>query len=78
MWGYCYLSAREINPDFVGPTHLLRLTEWQSDTQTENRLETYNKGTRGVWGCTLFLLQYGLSNGRGAWIKSTNQTRNSG
>jgi succinate dehydrogenase / fumarate reductase iron-sulfur subunit len=57
MCGACYseCNAREVNPDFVGPHALAkayRMVSDSRDTQTENRLETYNKGTRGVWGCT--------------------------
>jgi len=51
---YSECNAREVNPDFVGPlrTKAYRMVADSRDTQTENRLETYNKGTQGVWGCT--------------------------
>ncbi len=57
MCGACYseCNAREVNPDFVGPHALAkayRMVSDSRDTQTENRLEKYNQGTGGVWGCT--------------------------
>ncbi|PSO91907.1 MAG: succinate dehydrogenase [Cyanobacteria bacterium QS_3_48_167] len=57
MCGACYseCNAREVNPDFVGPHALAkaqRMVEDSRDTDTESRLEEYNKGTQGVWGCT--------------------------
>jgi succinate dehydrogenase / fumarate reductase iron-sulfur subunit len=57
MCGACYseCNAREVNPDFVGPHALAkayRIVADSRDSQTETRLETYNKGTKGVWGCT--------------------------
>jgi len=57
MCGACYseCNAREVNPDFVGPHALAkaqRMVEDSRDTDTEARLEEYNKGTQGVWGCT--------------------------
>lgn len=57
MCGACYseCNAREVNPDFVGPHALAkayRMTHDSRDAQTENRLEKYNQGTAGVWGCT--------------------------
>ncbi len=57
MCGACYseCNAREVNPDFVGPHALAkayRMVEDSRDTQTETRLENYNQGTQGVWGCT--------------------------
>lgn len=57
MCGACYseCNAREINPDFVGPHALAkayRMVADSRDTQTETRLEKYNIGTQGVWGCT--------------------------
>ena len=56
MCGACYseCNAREVNPDFVGPHALAkayRMVADSRDTQAD-RLETYNKGTQGVWGCT--------------------------
>ncbi len=57
MCGACYseCNAREVNPDFVGPHALAkayRMVADSRDEQTETRLENYNKGTQGVWGCT--------------------------
>ena len=57
MCGACYseCNAREVNPDFVGPHALAkayRMVADSRDTQVETRLDTYNKGTQGVWGCT--------------------------
>ncbi|HBB30463.1 MAG TPA: succinate dehydrogenase/fumarate reductase iron-sulfur subunit [Cyanobacteria bacterium UBA8803] len=57
MCGACYseCNAREVNPDFVGPHALAkaqRLVADSRDTATESRIEEYNKGTQGVWGCT--------------------------
>jgi succinate dehydrogenase / fumarate reductase, iron-sulfur subunit len=57
LCGACYseCNAREVNPDFVGPHALAkayRLVADCRDDQTEARLEKYNDGTTGVWGCT--------------------------
>lgn len=57
LCGACYseCNAREVNPDFVGPHALAkayRMVEDSRDAQTETRLEKYNQGTSGVWGCT--------------------------
>lgn len=57
MCGACYseCNAREVNPDFVGPHALAkayRMVTDSRDAQTETRLEKYNQGTQGVWGCT--------------------------
>ncbi|MCF4968113.1 succinate dehydrogenase/fumarate reductase iron-sulfur subunit [Nostoc sp. CMAA1605] len=57
MCGACYseCNAREVNPDFVGPHALAkayRMVADSRDTDTANRLENYNEGTKGVWGCT--------------------------
>lgn len=57
MCGACYsdCNGREVNPDFVGPHALAkayRMVADSRDTETEDRLETYNKGIQGVWGCT--------------------------
>ncbi|MDX2100729.1 MAG: succinate dehydrogenase/fumarate reductase iron-sulfur subunit [Leptolyngbyaceae cyanobacterium bins.59] len=57
LCGACYseCNAREVNPDFVGPHALAkayRMVADSRDTQTEDRLEQYNQGTQGVWGCT--------------------------
>lgn len=57
LCGACYseCNAREVNSDFVGPHALAkaqRMVADSRDAKTENRLEEYNKGTQGVWGCT--------------------------
>jgi succinate dehydrogenase / fumarate reductase, iron-sulfur subunit len=57
MCGACYseCNAREVNPNFVGPHALAKASRMvldSRDNQTENRLEQYNQGTDGVWGCT--------------------------
>ncbi len=57
MCGACYseCNAREVNPQFVGPHALAkseRLLIDTRDSKTETRLEAYNEGTKGVWGCT--------------------------
>ncbi len=57
MCGACYseCNAREVNPDFVGPHALAkayRMVADPRDTEAETRLEKYNQGTQGVWGCT--------------------------
>jgi succinate dehydrogenase / fumarate reductase iron-sulfur subunit len=57
LCGACYseCNAREVNSDFVGPHALAkayRMVADSRDSQTEARLEAYNQGTQGVWGCT--------------------------
>ncbi|HBE32958.1 MAG TPA: succinate dehydrogenase/fumarate reductase iron-sulfur subunit [Cyanobacteria bacterium UBA11368] len=57
LCGACYseCNAREVNPDFVGPHALAkayRMVADSRDAQTEARLEKYNQGTAGAWGCT--------------------------
>jgi len=57
LCGACYseCNARQVNPDFVGPHALAkayRMVADNRDDQTETRLEQYNQGTEGVWGCT--------------------------
>ena len=57
MCGACYseCNAREVNSDFVGPHALAkayRMVADSRDTNTAQRLESYNEGTKGVWGCT--------------------------
>ncbi|MBF2004388.1 succinate dehydrogenase/fumarate reductase iron-sulfur subunit [Chlorogloeopsis fritschii PCC 9212] len=57
MCGACFseCNAFEVNPDFVGPHALAkayRMVEDSRDSETETRLEKYNEGTKGVWGCT--------------------------
>jgi succinate dehydrogenase / fumarate reductase iron-sulfur subunit len=57
LCGACYsdCNALEVNPDFVGPHALAkaqRMVGDSRDANTETRLEEYNQGTQGVWGCT--------------------------
>jgi succinate dehydrogenase / fumarate reductase iron-sulfur subunit len=57
LCGACYseCNAREVNPDFVGPHALAkayRMVTDSRDDRHEERLEKYNLGTQGVWGCT--------------------------
>ncbi len=57
MCGACYseCNAREVDSNFVGPHALAkayRMVADSRDRQTETRLEIYNEGTQGVWGCT--------------------------
>ncbi|HAJ62061.1 MAG TPA: succinate dehydrogenase/fumarate reductase iron-sulfur subunit [Cyanobacteria bacterium UBA8543] len=57
LCGACYseCNAREVNPDFVGPHALAkaqRMVVDSRDAMKESRLEDYNQGTQGVWGCT--------------------------
>ncbi len=57
MCGACYseCNAKEVNADFVGPHALAkaeRMVTDSRDTHTEKRLEDYNQGITGVWGCT--------------------------
>ena len=57
LCGACYseCNAREVNPDFVGPHALAKAQRMVADSRdrtTESRLEHYNQGTQGVWGCT--------------------------
>lgn len=57
LCGACYsdCNAREVNPDFVGPHALAkasRLVEDSRDDHPQQRLDNYNQGTEGVWGCT--------------------------
>jgi succinate dehydrogenase / fumarate reductase iron-sulfur subunit len=57
MCGACYseCNAREVNPDFVGPHALAKAQRTLADSRDdrfEARLEQYNQGTQGVWGCT--------------------------
>lgn len=57
LCGACYseCNARQVNPDFVGPHALakaFRMVEDGRDDHLEARLEKYNQGTEGVWGCT--------------------------
>lgn len=57
LCGACYseCNAREVNPEFVGPHALAKAQRMLADSRddtTEHRLEEYNQGTQGVWGCT--------------------------
>ena len=57
LCGACYseCSAREVNSKFVGPHALAkayRMVADSRDDRTVDRLEQYNAGTEGVWGCT--------------------------
>lgn len=57
LCGACYseCNAYEVNPNFVGPHALAkayRMVADSRDEDTEARLEKYNQGTDGVWGCT--------------------------
>jgi succinate dehydrogenase / fumarate reductase iron-sulfur subunit len=57
LCGACYseCNAKSVNPSFVGPHALAkaqRLVGDSRDTQTEERLEHYNEGVEGAWGCT--------------------------
>ena len=57
LCGACYseCTAREVNPEFVGPHALAKAYRTIADSrddQTEARLEQYSEGTSGVWGCT--------------------------
>jgi succinate dehydrogenase / fumarate reductase iron-sulfur subunit len=57
LCGACYseCNAREVNPDFVGPHALAKAYRMVADSRdafSEERLEKYNQGTQGVWGCT--------------------------
>lgn len=57
LCGACYsdCNAREVDASFVGPHALAkayRMVADSRDDQTTARLENYNQGTKGVWGCT--------------------------
>jgi succinate dehydrogenase / fumarate reductase, iron-sulfur subunit len=57
LCGACYseCNAREVNSSFVGPHALAkayRMLVDSRDDREEARLEQYNQGTAGVWGCT--------------------------
>jgi succinate dehydrogenase / fumarate reductase, iron-sulfur subunit len=57
MCGACYseCNALEVNENFVGPHALAKASRMVADSRDndkENRLEEYNEGTKGVWGCT--------------------------
>jgi len=72
MWGLLFCNAREVNPDFVGPHALAKAYRMVADcvTPKQNRLETYNKGTQGVWGCRCFYCNTVCPMWH-LWIKST-------
>jgi succinate dehydrogenase / fumarate reductase, iron-sulfur subunit len=57
LCGACYseCNAVEVNPEFVGPHALAKAYRMVADSRdqtTAARLEQYNQGTAGVWGCT--------------------------
>jgi succinate dehydrogenase / fumarate reductase iron-sulfur subunit len=57
LCGACYseCNAREVSSEFVGPHALAKAYRALVDTRdqaTEARLEKYNQGMAGVWGCT--------------------------
>lgn len=57
LCGACYseCNAKTVNPEFPGPHALAKAYRtWvdSRDDRTEERLEQYNQGTAGVWGCT--------------------------
>lgn len=57
MCGACYgeCNAREVSSDFVGPHALAKAQRTLADSRDdlkEERLEKYNRGIQGVWGCT--------------------------
>jgi succinate dehydrogenase / fumarate reductase iron-sulfur subunit len=57
LCGACYseCNAREVNSDFVGPHALAkayRMVADSRDDRTAERVDQYNQGTAGVWGCT--------------------------
>jgi succinate dehydrogenase / fumarate reductase iron-sulfur subunit len=57
LCGACYseCNARTVDPSFVGPHALAkaqRMVDDSRDEATESRLEKYNQGTQGTWGCT--------------------------
>lgn len=57
MCGACYsdCNGREVNLGFVGPHALAKASRMVADSRDDTqdrRLEAYNKGTQGVWGCT--------------------------
>lgn len=57
LCGACYseCNAREVSSEFVGPHALAKAYRTLIDSRdqaTESRLEKYNQGLEGVWGCT--------------------------
>jgi succinate dehydrogenase / fumarate reductase, iron-sulfur subunit len=52
---YSECNAREVNPGFVGPHALAKAYRLVADSRDHTapaRLDQYNQGTQGVWGCT--------------------------
>lgn len=57
LCGACYAAcnSREVTQEFVGPHALAKAYRMVADTRdqaTAERLEQYNQGLAGVWGCT--------------------------
>jgi len=57
LCGACYseCNAMQVNADFVGPHALAKAQRMLADSRDDNkaqRLEKYNEGTQGTWGCT--------------------------
>ncbi len=57
LCGACYsdCNAREVSPEFVGPHALAKAYRTFADSRdqaTAARLDKYNQGLAGVWGCT--------------------------
>ncbi|PPT06148.1 Succinate dehydrogenase iron-sulfur protein [Geitlerinema sp. FC II] len=57
LCGACYseCNALEVNEEFVGPHALAKAQRMlfdSRDDRTEERLESYNNTSSGVWGCT--------------------------
>jgi len=57
LCGACYseCNAREVSSEFVGPHALAKAYRTVADSRDdsiESRLEKYNQGLQGVWGCT--------------------------
>lgn len=57
LCGACYAAcnAREVSQTFVGPHALAKAYRMVADTRdqvTAERLDQYNQGLAGVWGCT--------------------------
>ncbi|HEY9846407.1 MAG TPA: succinate dehydrogenase/fumarate reductase iron-sulfur subunit, partial [Candidatus Caenarcaniphilales bacterium] len=57
LCGACYseCNAREVSSQFVGPHALAKAYRTLADSRdqaAESRLEKYNQGIQGVWGCT--------------------------
>jgi succinate dehydrogenase / fumarate reductase iron-sulfur subunit len=57
MCGACYgeCNARGVSSEFVGPHALAKAQRTLADSRDdlkEERLEKYNRGLQGVWGCT--------------------------